>query len=341
MNVNVRDLYEEAGEEILSFKNSRHNFLNVISLPYNNTAIFIKLVMNSISSKKKILYITNEKKDEINLLKLIVKENKLIKHSYFDISSDKHVLESDIVFTNHKNAIKIGRVFDLIVYDDLSAYSYYTKFEILGLLSRCVKDKSTKIIAYSYASIFNIENEVYIPVYESGLPVAEPRVMTTRVNTMKEIPNCAFEYLQYSVRMENSVVIYIPKKDILISTYNYLRSVSDKLTEKIYILADRKDEEPLVKLLNEEKRMIILTCDFEEKLYSKDREVDYLIFFNEILNHNKKKLLFICGKASENEMEKRGEVIFLANDVGADIDFIKNTTRKFNESGWKLGLLKF
>lgn len=340
MKDNIKDLYGEVIEKIADFKSSKINFLNVVSLPYNTTEIFIDLVLGVINSKKKVLYITNEKNTEIYFWKVIQRAAESVRGTYFDAASDDDYLKSDLVFTNHKNAIKIGRVFDLIIYDDLSSYSPYNKFEILGLLSRCVKDCNTKIIAYSYTRIFNIENEINIPAYKSALPMVEPRIMVTRVNTNKEIPNCAFEHLAYSIFMKRRVVIFIPEMDILLNTYNYLKSISDQLTDNIFILTAEKSREVLISKFKKERKIIILTSEFEEKLYCEGGEVDYLILFNENLYHNKKKLLFICGRASDVEMNKRGEVIFLANEIDNDIDMIKSITRKFNERAWKMGLLK-
>ncbi|MHC1681669.1 MAG: hypothetical protein AB6733_01740 [Clostridiaceae bacterium] len=340
MQDNIRDLYAEASNYILAFKDSSSNFLNVISLPYNKTSIFKDLVLNTINSKKKILYITNEKKDSINFLKTIKKYGSIIRYSYFDMFSDNRELEAELVFTNHSNAIKIGRVFDLIIYDDLSSYSSYTKFEILGLLSRCVKDKNTKIISYSFTKVFNIENEIYIPAYKNALPLVEPRIMVTRVNTNKEIPNCAFEHLKYSIIMNRKVIIYIPEQEVLMNTYEYLENISTELTKNIHVFSNGKDEEKLIKRFKSEKRIIVLTSEFEERLYCESGEVEYLIFFNENLYHKKKKLLFICGRISDVDMDKRGEVVFLTNDIDSDIDIIKSITRRFNESAWKMGLLK-
>lgn len=327
-------------EELLDFKSSKINFLNVVSLPYNTTDIFIELVLDVINSQKKVLYITNENNIEINFCKIIQRVAGSVRCAYFDATSDEDDLKADLVFTNHRNAIKIGRVFDLIIYDDLSSYSPYNKFEILGLLSRCVKDYNTKIIAYSYSRIFNIENEINIPAYQSALPLVEPRIMVTRVNTNKEIPNCAFEHLEYSIFMKRRVVIFIPEMDILINTYNYLKNISTQLTDNIFMLTGEKSREALISKFKKEKKIIILTSEFEEKLYCEGGEVDYLILFNENLYHNKKKLLFICGRASDVEMDKRGEVIFLANEIDNDIDVVKSITRRFNERAWKMGLLK-
>lgn len=340
MKGNIKDLYKEVNAEILNFENSENKFLNVVSLPYNTTSIFEELVKNTIRSKKKVLYISNENKTEINFLKIINKQSNLFRYSYFDAFSDNYHLEADLVFTNHKNAIKIGRVFDLIIYDDLSCYSPYTKFEILGLLSRCVKDTKTKIIAYSYTSVFNIENEIRIPAYKNALPMVEPRIMVTRVNTNKEIPNCAFEHLKYSILMNRRVVIFIPEKDIMMNSFNYLESISGKLTDKIYMLRDEEKKDWIIKRFKNDRKIIVCTSEFEENLYSEGGEVDYLIFFNDNLYHDKKKLLFFCGRASNNDMGKRGEVIFLANDIDKDMDLIKSVTRRFNESAWNMGLLK-
>lgn len=339
MQDSVKDLYIDVAGEILNFENSDLNFLNVVSLPYNKTSIFKELILSTVRSKKKILYITNEQKGDISFMKVIKKYSSEIKCSYFDFLQGNHHLEADLVFTNHNNAIKIGRVFDLIIYDDLSSYSPYTKFEILGLLSRCVKDKNTKIISYSYTRVFNIDNEIYIPAYNNALPMVEPRIMVTRINTNKEIPNCAFEQLKYSILTNRKVVIFIPEQEVLMNTYNYLESISDELTKNIHILTSENEEE-IIKRFKYERKIIILTSEFDERLYCESGEDDYLIFFNDNLYHNKKKLLFICGRVSDVEMDKRGEVVFLTNDIDSDIDLIKSITRRFNESAWKMGLLK-
>lgn len=335
---NEFDYLKEVNKEISKWELSGEKFLNIVSLPYNPASFFEKLILKYIENGKKVLYITNEDKEAIKIITEFRKTKGYKGHCYFDKYSREECFEVPLVITNYKYAIKISRTFDLIIYDDLACYSRYQKLEIIGLLSRCVKDKNTKIIAYSYIGIFNTKNEISIPVYYDGLPIVEPRIMLTRIKSKKEIPFSVYEYLKWSMIMNRKVVIYIDTEEVLINIYQHLLSLSNELTKDVYIM--RQEDRKNANIFMNKKKSILLCNKFNDKLQSDDGEVDFVAYLKDSNDFDLKKLLFLCGKGSHGKKEKRGEVIFLAYEAVSEIEEVKNITRGFNKKAWELGLLR-
>ena len=64
---------DKVSESILSWSLGREKALNVIAVPYSSPIIFLKIILNYIENGKKVLYITGESEDNIQILSLIKK----------------------------------------------------------------------------------------------------------------------------------------------------------------------------------------------------------------------------------------------------------------------------
>ena len=56
---NLIEEKEKISDNILSWSRSHERFLNVISLPYNSSDIFLKAVQDCIEKEKNVIYIRN------------------------------------------------------------------------------------------------------------------------------------------------------------------------------------------------------------------------------------------------------------------------------------------
>jgi len=321
-------------EKISAFGNGKENLLNVITVPYNSCDLFSNIIFTFIENNKSVLYITEENKYKIAMMKFIKDNTDFRGYSYFDFSSDSKSLKASIVFTSYVGASNLENNFDLIIYDDVSCYSPYSGKEILTLLNRYI-NKDKKLIAFSTKEIFNTKESVYIPYYKDNNPLIEPRVVLTRINTEKEICFSEYEYLKWSMEMNRNVVLFTTDTSTKEYIYNYLKTIKNKLTSNIYFFS--KDNRDFLEFPNVKKKIIV----------TENMDVlNYDIYPMDILVHNcagiiydSKKLLFFCGKVSSIDRERNSEVVFLVNRNTDAIEETKEITRNFNKDAWNLGLL--
>lgn len=323
-------------EKISDFGCGKERLLNVVTVPYNSCDLFSKIIFTYVENNKRILYITEENKYKIAMIKFIKENTDFRKYSYFDFNSDSKDLSASIVFTNYDVASKLDSYFDLLIYDDISCYSSYSKTQILTLMNRYISEDN-KLIAFSPDEIFSTKEKIYIPYYRDNNPLIEPRVILTRINTEKEICFSEYEYLKWSMEMNRNVVLFTTDTSSKEYIYNYLRSIKNKLTSNIYYFS--KDNRGFLEFPNVRKK-IIVTENIDI--------LSYDIYPMDILVHNcagiiydTKKLLFFCGKVSSIDKERNSEVVFLVNRNTDAIEQTKEITRNFNKDAWNLGLLQY
>ena len=323
-------------EKISAFGYGKERLLNVVTVPYNSCDLFSKLIFTFVENNKRILYITEENKFKIAMMKIIKENTDFRKYSYIDVGSDSKDLRSSIVFTSYAVASKLENNFDLVIYDDVSCYSDYTKTEILNLMDRYV-DEECRLIAFSTDEIFNTKENVYIPYYKDNNPLIEPRVVLTRINTEKEICFSEYEYLKWSMEMNRNVVLFTTDTNTKEYIYDYLRTIKNKLTSNIYFFS--KDNREFLEFPNVRKK-IIVTENMDVLNYD-IYPMDILVHNCEGIIYDVKKLLFFCGKVSSIDGERNSEVVFLVNRNTDAIEKTKEITRSFNKDAWNLGLLQY
>jgi len=334
---NFSDEKEKISEFIRKFTLGRETILNVITMPYNTATIFFASIIDSISRGKRVLYVTNEKEENIELLEYIKKNTSFRSYTY--VRKGEVNGKASLIISNHPNALEIIDWFDLVVYDDIRALSKYNNYEIADIMLNKVK-MNGKLISYSIEAVFQGEREVVLPISENNLPVVEPRVITTRVDVNKDIPYMIYEYLKWSMDLEKKVIIYVPNKEKVQNVYTYLNSYKKKLSQNI--LKHTRDEHwskvPLSFMRM--KRSIIITDDWEE-IKADYKNTHVMVYFADDKVFDYKKLVFFCGKAGKGVDFDRGEVILLTSEETDDIERAKNITRSFNKEAWEKGLLRF
>lgn len=334
---NFSDEKEKVSEFIRKFTLGRDAILNVITMPYNTTTIFFTSIMNNIGRGKRVLYITNEKEDNIELIDYIKKSTSFRNYTYVRKGEIKAM--TSLVIANHQNAMHIDEYFDLVVYDDIKALSRFSNYEIMDIMVKRVK-KDGKLIVYSIEAIFQGKRELVLPISENSLPVVEPRVITTRIDVNKDIPYLVYEYLKWSMHLEKKVIIYVPSREKVENVYTYLNNYKRRLSQNI--LKHTKDEQSTKVPLSfmKMKRAIIVTDNWEE-IKADYKNTHVMVYFADDKAFDYKKLVFFCGKAGKGADFDRGEVILLASEETGDIEKAKNITRSFNKEAWEKGLLRF
>jgi len=334
---NFSEEKEKNSEFIRKFVLGKESILNVITVPYNTSVIFYNAMTEVISRGKRVLYITNEKEENIELIEYIKKNTSNRNYTYIRKSEVKS--KASLIISNHQNALGISEMFDLVIYDDIRALSKYSNPQIMDIMFKRVTDDG-KLIAYSIQGIFQSGRDMVLPLYENNLPFVEPRVITTRIDVNKDIPYMIYEYLKWSMDLEKKVIIYVPNEEKVQKVFNYLNIYKRQLSPNI-LHHTREDHGSRVPLsFMRMKRAIIVTDDWDE-IKADYKNTDIMVYFADDKVFDYKKLIFFCGKAGKGEGFDRGEVILLASEETEEMEKAKNITRSFNKEAWEKGLLKF
>ena len=330
------DEKEKISELIRKFSFGKERTLNVITMPYNTATIFFASIMDSISRGKRVLYITNEKEDNIEIVDYIKKNTSFRGYTY--VRKGEIRAKSSLIISSHQNALELIDWFDLVIYDDIRALSRFNNCEIADMMLNKRK-MDGKLICYSIEAIFQGEREVVLPISENNLPVVEPRVITTRIDVNKDIPYMIYEYLKWSMDLEKKVIIYAPNKEKVENVYAYLSYYKKRLSQNI--LKHTKDEQSVKTPLSfmKMKRAILVTDDWEE-IKADYKNTHVMVYFADDKAYDYKKLVFFCGKAGKGTDFDRGEVILLTSEETDAIEKAKSITRSFNKEAWEKGLLR-
>jgi Superfamily II DNA/RNA helicase required for DNA uptake (late competence protein) len=322
-------------KEIFAWSRGEDKVLNIIAVPYSRCDIFEDIIFRYIKEDRKILYIVNDEDGAREVTDMLKINN--IRHYFLILNKGRQAGDEEkLVIATYEGALVPLQGFDLVIYDDLLSLSKYSKYEILDLLSTYYKT-SKKIICRSIEAIFHNALSMEIPLGEKGGPLVEPRIITTRLDLTKEIPNVIYDYLKWSIYAERNVVIYTPGEEIAERVYEYLSIIKENLLTNILLYNDSRERE--VKYFLEKRKGIIVTdkLDIVKMMVS---TTDFIVYLAEDRVFEYKRLVYICSKVSNGEQESPGEVIFLSNEASRDMENCKDIIRGFNKQLWDMGLAK-
>lgn len=315
---------------IKEFMQENINSLNIITIPYNSSEILKDIILNFYEKGNKILYITNEFQEDIDIVKFI--EDKV------DISIYKGEFSviGNFIITNYNNARKLGHLFDLVIYNDIRSYPLVTSYEILDIINLLLKPVG-KIIYYGTQAILNGSSEVINPVRDCKIPIFEPKIISTRIDLSKDIPYVIFDYIKWSIKSCRKVIIYTPDGERTRKVYDYLLNYRDKTTKNIFRFSEI-DKIDTVKNFAKSAGGILITNDFLE-LGINMEDCDIMVFFADDTSFDYKRLLFLACKGLRYTDKSVGEVIFLAKDETIEMDKAIGMVRSFNRKAWEMGLI--
>ena len=327
---------DRISEGILNFSYSKEKALNVIAPPFSSPSVFLKIIFKFIEAKKRVLYITEEIEENIQLLSIIKKQTDFRYYSYIR----NNIFQNNALLTvcNYTNAASMNEKYDLVIYDDLNSFPKYNSFEIIDVITNCIKE-SGKVICFSIEGIFKAQRDILIPNRSNKKPLSEPRYVITRIDLNKEIPFMIYDYLSFSVENDRKVVIYISNNTEKVhNVFSYLCNFRSILSKNIMYFISGESEEKILYNFSRIKRAILVTDDFKDRSICLD-DADVIVYFSDDVFFDYKKLTFLCGKVGRSDKLRASEVIFLANDVTYDMDKAKNIIRYFNKESWEMGLL--
>ncbi|WP_291636374.1 hypothetical protein [Clostridium sp.] len=327
---------DEISKEILRRSLNGKKRIDVLSVFYNSSDLFLETIIAYANDNKKILYITNESQHRVDIIYFINKFTNL--GEYVCSPETNYISENECLhICNHENALKLEEKFDLVIYNDIRSFPKYNKQQIKKILSKTSKVAGAAI-AYSVENVLSEGAQIIFPFKNNKMPIIEPRIITTRINLNIDIPLVVYEYLNWSIISNRKVIIFTPDAEKATAVFEYLSNFKEKLSENIFLFISKKSDVDIpIKFMNKDKG-IIVTNDFEES-YLEFHAVDVIVYFADNIKFNHKQLLYLSSKVGRHESMQRGEAIFLANVETMEMDKAKNIARKFNKKAWEKGLL--
>ncbi|MDP4177293.1 MAG: hypothetical protein Q8900_03015 [Bacillota bacterium] len=323
-------------KEIINWCNCKEQILNVISPPYSSSLIFLDVIMKYLKEGKKVLYITGEREDNIEIIETIKRTTDFKNYSYS--RNGGRLINSNLLIANLEMAVKIKEKFDLTIIDDIRSFSKYNSCEIMEfIINRC--NYAYKTICYSVESIFKNATEIEFPVRKNAMPIPEPRIISTRIDITKDIPYVIYEYILWSMEAGRKIVIFTFDKEAILALHEYLSRFKNQLCNNIISYIKNDSEKKVVLNFAKMKKSILITNDFDEPDLS-IHDVDVIVYYADDERYSVKNLLYFCGKVGRGEKSNRGEVIFLGNVVTDSMEKAKNITRHFNKEAWEMKLLE-
>ncbi|GFZ31237.1 hypothetical protein CSC2_17630 [Clostridium zeae] len=311
--------------------------LNIITVPYNTSRIFRELVKNILSNNKKILYVTQDgdvNEDIVKYLKLSFgfKSYSIIRNGSYHSNTYLH-------FISYENIRFIEEDYELIIYDDITSFSRQGKLEIQNSVDFLYK-RSNKVIVYSTEAVF-----INCPYIQLGncfrmTPFVEPRIITTRIDLNKDIPYLLYDYLKWFKDNNRKVLIHTPSKEkteIVYNYYNNILKVSSRM--KLVKVTDSSEIKTIEKLHEVKDKPVMVITNLIVQQFEELDNIDVIIYFADDKFFDYKKIVYLCGKVGKVR-GAQGEVILLANEVSAQMEYAKDLAREFNKAAWEKGLLK-
>jgi late competence protein required for DNA uptake (superfamily II DNA/RNA helicase) len=333
---NFASFKERMSESIFNWSYGKNFALNVIAPPFCSPNVFLKIIIKFIESKKRVLYITGEIEENIQILNIIKKYTDFRNYCY--IRNNLFQNNAFLTVCNYKNAVSLKEKYDLVIYDDINSFPMYNSFEIMDIIIKCVKE-SGKVICFSIEGIFKNQREILIPSRGNKRPLPEPRYVITRIDLNKEIPFMIYDYLNFSVENDRKVVVYLPNnKDKVHNVFSYLCNFRSSLSKNIMYFISGESDEKILYNFSKIKKAILVTDDYKDRGISLD-DTDIIVYFSDDIFFEYKKLVFFSGKVGRSDKLHASEVIFLANDETYEMDKAKNIIRYFNKESWEMGLL--
>ncbi|MFA9397721.1 MAG: hypothetical protein ACERKV_05585, partial [Clostridiaceae bacterium] len=110
----------KVNKRIIDFLNTKKAYLNIVSIPYNSSVVFLEALLYLFNMNKKVLYITNENEKDIQIIN-ILKANSQFK-DYACYRGSDNFGEYSLVITNSYNSSYLDRKFDVVIYDDIRSF---------------------------------------------------------------------------------------------------------------------------------------------------------------------------------------------------------------------------
>ncbi|MGL4730704.1 MAG: hypothetical protein ACRCW0_03855 [Clostridium sp.] len=324
---------EDVKSEILRYVKKNKDIINVISYFYNTSTIFLEAINYCINNDKSVVYIINQEKENVEILKCLDSKKYIFLNDNIDEDTGK------INFCDYNRAIYLEEKYDLIIFDELGYMPTLSKKNIKNLLAKLSKNRST-VISYSIEPIFEKATSIYFPVNKYNTPLIEPRVITTKINMEEDLPLVAYDYLNWTIATDKKTIIYVPDSKQVINVFSYMDKLREKLTKDIFYYIKGKKDKSYVKSFITSKTGILITNDYDEFDDGTLNNINIMVFFADDTKFNYKNLVYLVSKIERAKSTQRKEIIFICKDENEEIEKAKNIMRALNKKGWEDGFLR-
>lgn len=331
-NESIKDAHTD--QNVMKWVKKNKKYLNVVSIPYNNSLTFLEIILELIRENKKVLYITNQDIKDISLLKQIRTITSFRSYCYFR-GNYTNLEDKLLIITNYDSAYLIKDNFYCVIYDDISCYSEYQVKDIKNLI---YKIKSEKYIVSSIEPVLEEGDIIEVTKNTKDIPIIEPRIITTKIDTNKEMPYMIYDYMKWFVKSRRKVILYAPDKQKADKIYKQILHLREDIRTSI-IRYSESNVNIIKKRLKIRDEPIIIVIDNMNTFHMEVNNLDIIVYFADDERYDYKKLTYICGKVGMKEGFSNSEVIFLANNFTLDMEKAKTITRNFNKVAWEKGLV--
>lgn len=315
--------------KIKNYLEDEEEILMILGKPLQSNRILYGLIKDIICNKNgNVLYIWGNSNIDKELISYIGK-----KECKYWAYTKEDVLEKSLVFMNYDYMYNINRKYDFIILDDISSYLNLSEENFRGVCEK-LKRYSKKIIIYSSINYDDYNNAISIRKDDI---IAEPRVITTKINLKKDIPYFLYEYILWFKNNNKNVITYVPYKEDVNAVYDYYKNVINLDGVKLINSTDCKFKSNVFNI--KDKSIFLITNNIGEVL--KTPNVDGIIVLsadNKQINY--KKILFMCSKVciKHNEFS---EVILVCHEETDNIEKARKITRSFNKNIWEENCLSY
>lgn len=317
------------------YEDDQEKLINIVTYPYNEIRIFKSLIYEVLKSNGRVLYLGNNEEKYKEIITVI---KNLGKHITYSKAKDGCIdSEASINFSSIGNTPNIKGKYDLVILDDISALSSYSKLELQDFIDYFYKN-SKKIIAYTFEEIFLNVRVLYAGNALSDKPFIEPRVIKTRVDLEEDIPFVIYDYLKWFKSQKRKILMLTPdseKKELVYEYYLKKLKISDKI--KVFKYSEEHSNKLYKEVNSIKDNAVIIVSEVINEEFRNIPNLDIIVYFSDDRWFDYKKIIYLCGKVGEKN--KEGEVLLLSNEVSDNIDLAKEYARQYNKISWEKGLL--
>lgn len=303
------------------YYNGNERFLTIETIPFNLNIIFRDIILSITKDKGKVLYISG-----------LVKAEVIEELSIADKSINDQIIKGHIDVLLYSELYNIADKYDLIICDDISTFSKVSKDNLRCLLPKLEKI-SDKIILYTPENIIRRGEKIEVTCIYHRIPFVEPRIMTTRIDLNKDIPNLLYEYILWFIDNNQKIIIYVPTNEKLETVYNYYRTKLKIDNKTLYKISKRDDKNLINNVLKQKEMAIIITDNIEANLKTSGN-LNAIVLFADNYRYTYKQFLYLCGEFGRIN-QKLPEFILVARTVSCEMERVKSITSSYNKRKWE------
>ena len=303
------------------YYNGNEKFLTIETIPFNLNIIFRDIILSITKDKGKVLYISGLAKAEV-IEDLSITEK----------STSAQIIKGNLDALLYSELYNIADKYDLIICDDISTFSKVSKDSLRCLLPKLEKI-SDKIILYTPENIIRRGEKIEVTCIYHRIPFVEPRIMTTRIDLNKDIPNLLYEYILWFIDNNQKIIIYVPTNEKLETVYNYYKTKLKIDNKTLYKISKRDDKNLINNVLKQKEMAIIITDNIEANIKTSGN-LNAIVLFADNYRYTYKQFLYLCGEFGRIN-QKLPEFILVARTVSCEMERVKSITSSYNKRKWE------